>query len=385
MSVVSGAAAGRWAIAAVVTVVVASAPAAYTRLPTAESSLRPAQLLAQARHSTRVAHSGLAESRGNLGLPDLPRLGEVAALLGGTTRARVWWRSPQHFRVDRITTTGESGVYAIPGGVQTWDFETGRIERAVGASPVRLPRVDDLLPPQAARRLLAGVTARDRLVALPAHRVAGRSADGLRVFPADPASTVGRLDVYVDERTGLPLSLVVVPRGSTVPALSTAFVDVSFGKPPAADLRPRTPPFSTVRTTGTPDLATAVDRFAPFALPEQLAGLPRTADLVGSFGGTATYGRGLARFVVLPLPSRLGGPALDAATRGGATPLELGTGAAAVLVATPLLDAVVARTSPRGGDGVRLRDRWYLVAGTVDGPTLRQAVLDLAAAPPGFR
>ena len=373
MSVVSGAAAGRWAIAAVVTVVVASAPAAYARLPTAESSLRPAQLLAQARHSTRVAHSGLAESRGNLGLPDLPRLGEVAALLGGTTRARVWWRSPQHFRVDRITTTGESGVYAIPGGVQTWDFETGRIERAVGASPVRLPRVDDLLPPQAARRLLAGVTARDRLVALPAHRVAGRSADGLRVFPADPASTVGRLDVYVDERTGLPLSLVVVPRGSTVPALSTAFVDVSFGKPPAADLRPRTPPFSTVRTTGTPDLATAVDRFAPFALPEQLAGLPRTADLVGSFGGTATYGRGLARFVVLPLPSRLGGPALDAATRGGATPLELGTGAAAVLVATPLLDAVVARTSPRGGDGVRLRDRWYLVAGTVDGPTLRQA------------
>src|SRR4249919_1751796 len=101
MSVVSGAAAGRWAIAAVVTVVVASAPAAYTRLPTAESSLRPAQLLAQARHSTRVAHSGLAESRGNLGLPDLPRLGEVAALLGGTTRARVWWRSPRHFRVDR--------------------------------------------------------------------------------------------------------------------------------------------------------------------------------------------------------------------------------------------------------------------------------------------
>ena len=347
MSVVSGAAAGRWAIAAVVTVVVAATPAAYARLPTAESSLRPAQLLAQARHSTRVAHSGLAESRGNLGLPDLPRLGDVAALLGGTTRTRVWWRSPTALagRPDHR----HRGVrrYAVADGVQTWDFETGRIERAVGASPVRLPRVDDLLPPQAARRLLAGVTARDRSWHCP--RTGWQAVRPTACGSSRPTGEHRRPARRVRRRrTGLPLSLVVVPRGSTVPALRTAFVDVVVRQ--AAGRRPACPGGPAVRHGSGPPAPRTWRGGRPVravrAARRSSAGLPRTADLVGSFGGTATYGRGLARFVVLPLPSRLGGPALDAATRGGATPLELGTGGAAVLVATPLLDAVVARTSP---------------------------------------
>lgn len=385
VSVVSRATAGRWVAAAAAAVLVAGAPAAWAHRPASATARTPQQLVAEARRSVGVAHTGLVEATGTLGLPDLPRLGDVAALLGSATRARVWWLSPQHFRVDRITTTGESDVYAVPGGVQTWDFESGRVERAVGASPVRLPRVDDLLPPQAARRVLAGLSRRDRLTALPARVVAGRSAAGVRVVPAEANSTVSRVDVYVDERTGLPLSLVVLPHGSTVPALRSTFVSVSFHRPAAADLRPRTPPFGRVRSTTTPDLATAVDRFAPFRLPGRLAGSPRTRDLVGSLGGTASYGRGLARFVVLPLPARVGSPAQAAARAGGGAELTIGTPAEAVLVATPLLNAVVARTDPVGADGHRLPDRWYLLAGTVDAATLQRAVTDLALSPPDLR
>lgn len=385
---VSGATAGRWvaAVAGAVAVAVAASPTVGTLWPTGEPTRDPRSVLAAARSSAGVAHEGVVEVQGTLGLPDLPRLGELAALLGGTTRARVWWRSPTAWRVDRIDATGESGTYAVPDGVRTWDFESGDVEQSVAVSSIRLPRVEDLLPPQAARRALAGITRGDRVSRLPSRRVAGRTADGVRVVPVDSSTTVGRLDLYVDRQTGLPLSLLVVPRGGGVPALRTSFVDVSTSRPSTSDVTPRTPPFTRVRITDTPDLASAVDRYAPFDLPRLLAGADRSRDLVGR-GGSATYGRGLARFAVLPLPSRTGRPALAAAANGGGTTLDIGEDGEAVLVVTPLLNAVVAtsRFRPAGDGRPHAHGRWYLVAGTVDAATLQAAVQDLVDNPPAFR
>ena len=385
---VSGATAGRWvaAVAGAVAVAVAASPTLTDLWPMGEPTRSAREVLAAARSSSGVAHEGVVEVQGTLGLPDLPRLGDVAALLGGSTRARVWWRSPTAWRVDRIDATGESGTYAVPDGVRTWDFESGDVVQSVAVSSIRLPRVDDLLPPQATRRALAGVGRRDRLSELPSRRVAGRAADGVRVVPADSSSTIGHLDLYVDRDTGLPLSLLVVPRGGGVPALRTTFVDVSTTRPSTSDVTPRTPPFTRVRVTDTPDLASAVDRYAPFALPVRLAGADRSRDLVGS-GGSSTYGRGLARFAVLPLPSRTGRPALAAAANGGGTTLEVGDNGEAVLVVTPLLNAVVAtsRFQPERDGRPHAHRRWYLVAGTVDAATLQAAAQDLVDNPPAFR
>lgn len=388
MSVVSGATAGRWvaAVAGAVAVAVAASPTASDLWPMGEPTRDARQVLAAARSSSGVSHEGVVEVQGSLGLPDLPRLGDVAALLGGTTRARVWWRSPTAWRVDRISSTGESGTYAVQDGVRTWDFESGDVEQAVALSSIRLPRVDDLMPPQAARRALAGVTRRDGLTALPSQRIAGRAADGVRVVPADSSSAVGHLDLYVDRDSGLPLSLLVVPRGGGVPALRTSFVEVSTTRPSMSDVTPRTPPFTRVRITDTPDLASAVDRYAPFSLPVRLAGADRSRDLVGS-GGSATYGQGFARFAVLPLQARTGRPALAAAANGGGTALDVGDNGEAVLVVTPLLNAVVATSSfqPERDGRPHAHRRWYLLAGTVDAATLQDAVRDLVDDPPPFR
>lgn len=380
MSVATKGTARRWAVASAVVVAVATGPSAWGNVPVRESGLTPQRLVALARGSSGVAYSGLTESTGTLGLPDLPRLGSVAALLGATSRSRVWWRSSQRWRVDRITATGESGTYAVPDGVQTWDFESGSVRRELGGTLARLPRVDDLVPPQAARRALAGVSARDLLTALPARTVAGRRADGVRVVPADVRSTVGHLDLYVDEATGLPLSVVVVPRGTSVAAVRSAFVDLTIGRPSAGVLTPRVPPFGRVRTTHTPDLAAIVDRYAPFALPTHLAGLSQGKTLLGSGGGTATYGRGLTRFVVLPLWASLGRSASTAATTGGGTVLDVGSQGEAVLVSTPLLNAVIVR-EPGGGR----RKRAYLIAGTVVPTVLQSAARALLINPPPFR
>jgi hypothetical protein len=383
MGVVRRATTGRWAVALAGTVAIGFLPTALRALPAAESTRTPRQLVAQARASAAIPHEGYVETTGSLGLPDLPRLGQVAALLGGTTHARVWWRSATAWRVDRVTPTGESDTYATGKALQTWDFESHRARFVFSASPVRLPRLDDLLPPQAARRIVAGLSPADLLTALPARRIAGRSADGVRIVPATSVSTVGQVDVYVDTATGLPLSLQVYPRGSAHAALTTRFLDVRLGRPDDSTVAPHVPRDARVDSVTLPDIAAGIDVYAPFALPARLGTFSRSRNLV-SLGGTASYGEGLAGFVVLPLPPDLGRSALAAARDGGGLELAI-SGGSAVLVGTPLLNAVIARSNTVAGGPPSLRGRSYLVAGLVDADTLTAAVTDLFADPPPRR
>src|SRR4051794_32292883 len=147
----------------------------------------PRDLLQRALRSAAVPHQGLVESRGSLGLPDVRRFGDVAALLGSTTRARVWWSSPGSWRVAQLLTSGERDLYGTdPGTLVSWDYERNVRRTTVGADSidrVRLPRVDDLLPPQAARRLLGVLAPTDRVTAGPSRRIAGHDGAGLHVVP----------------------------------------------------------------------------------------------------------------------------------------------------------------------------------------------------------
>ena len=60
---------------------------------------------------------------------------------------------------------------------------------------------------------------RARILASTDESFAGyRSAAGLRMTPADPASTVGRVDIWADPSSGLPLMVEVFGRGSGRPA-----------------------------------------------------------------------------------------------------------------------------------------------------------------------
>lgn len=383
MGVVGRATAGRWTLALVGTLAVGLLPAALASLPVGGSGRAPRAVLHDATASAGVAHEGLVETTGTLGLPDLPRLGTVAALLGGTTRTRVWWAAPGRWRVDTLTPTGESGTYARGDVLRTWDFEDQQARSISSLSPLRLPRAEDLLPPQLARRILAGVRDGDALSSLPARRVAGRPADGVRVVPARTTSTVGHVDVWVDEKTGLPLSVDIYARAYDVPVLTSRFLEVRLRRPAADALRPKVPSGVPVEPVTVADLPSAIDSFAPFALPESLAGSDRSRDLV-TVGGSTTYGDGLARFVVLPLPPHLGHQALAAATDGGGAPLDVRDGEA-TLVSTPLINVVVARGQPGPDDPRGRRARSYLVAGTVDGPTLTRAVAELFSNPPPIR
>lgn len=377
MSVTRRSAQGRWAAVTSGVALLCALPALVAAVPAGRTGVDPSTLLARIRASATVAHSGLAESTGTLGLPDLPGLDRVSTLLGSSTRSRVWWRDPGAWRVARVTASGEEDLYPEPAGVGQWDFESATYTSVRAAAGVRLPRTDDVLPPQAARRLLSDLSDADRVLPLEAVRVAGRTAAGLRVVLADQRSSVEHVDVWADPATGLPLRVDVVGRGAQRPAFSTRFLALRFGDPGAAVVTPRRPAGATVLSTQLPDLVTVIDRFAPWRLPSRLAGLRRQRrGEVGGRGGVGVYGTGLTRFTVVPLRSYDAEHVLRHARSGGAVPVEV-AGGQAVLLQSSLVAAEVAT-----GDDV---SHAYLIAGTVTPAVLTDAVDSLLANPPTQR
>lgn len=339
-----------------------------TLAPVPSSVAALQRVVDRALRSASVEHSGLVESRGALGLPDLPRLGGVAGLLGGTTRTRVFWSSPRAWRVDRLLATGEADDYGLGPDLVSWNYEDDHLRTVLGTGTIRLPRPDDLLPPQLARRVLHGLGSTDRLVTLPGRRVAGRPTLGVRVLPDSALSTVGAFDVWTDEATGLPLQVRVTDLAGRE-ALGSRFLDVSFGAPSAAVLRPPEAVGAGHDVGQVADLADAINQIHAFSLPAQLAGLPATTPLA-QVGGSETYGDGLARFVLLPLPGHMARSAMRSATDGGGIDVDV-PGGRAVLLTSSGLGVLVGRGDSAG--------RGYLLAGLVTPQTLQRALTALFA------
>ena len=366
VSVVSRDRRRRWLVVLAGTAVILATPtlagaaaSGIARARSASATPVPGVLVTRALASAAVAHQGLAESRGSLGLPNVRRFGDVAALLGSTTRIRVWWRSADSWRVARLTTGGEQNLYAEgPGTLVSWDYERNLRRTTIGTSGVRLPRPDDLLPPQAARRLLGALDPADRITAMPARWIAGHEAAGVRIVPASSVSTIGEVDVWVDPASGLPLAVAVTDKPGTV-AFESTFLDVDLTRPASEDVAAPMPEQARVQTGEAPDLVALIDRYERRGWPVSLAGQPRSHGLVH---GTVTYGRGLARFVVVPLPPGPAEDVLDAA-RLRTTIAQVPGGRLGVLDAGLVSAAIVV------GDD----QRDFLVAGLVTPKLLQSA------------
>jgi hypothetical protein len=381
VSVVRREARRRWLVVAALVAALCAVPIVIAALPVARSSLSADALRARVLASASAPYQGLVETRGSLGLPDLPGLSDVTGLLGGTTRMRVWHDSARRWRVDVITPTGERDLHQSPQGMSTWDYERNLFTRLIGEPPVRLPRGSDLTPPDLARRLLGIASPRDRVTALPARRVAGVAAAGLRVTPADPTTTVARVDVWADPDTGLPVAVHVAGKGgggAVLPSvLSARFLDLRQRRPAASVLTATPPPGTPNVSLSAPDLISRLSRFVPFRLPDRLAGYP--ALRVAGDDAVRVYGTGYAAFAALPLPGRFGRRVMDAAESAGvqavkvAGPVGVPRGDA-FLIRTPLLTALIVSE-------ISMDDRTFLLAGPVDQKPLVTAAQQLIMEP----
>jgi hypothetical protein len=296
-------AARRWAAVAGLVAVLVATPLVLEALPASDAAVSATDLRDDVLASAGVAFSGYAESAGGLALPVTDQLTSVADLFSDRTEMRVWWRGPEDHRVDVITAAGETGTRRDAAGTWTWEYERATVTVGV-PTPLALPAPPDLLPTALGRRLLSEATGTE-LTRIGARGVAGRDGLGLRLVPAEVASSVGRVDVWVDRDSGLPLQVEVFEKGVGRPALDTRFLDLEVGLPPA-EVTAFTPPAgSFVRQAREAEIVLeAGRRIRPVALPDQLAGLPRR-QLEGVPPGIGLYGRGVTLLAVAPVPPGL--------------------------------------------------------------------------------
>jgi hypothetical protein len=351
----------RWSLVATVAAVLVALPAVVAALPASVDPVEPAGLRELIMRST-PPHHGYAESSGTLGVPDLPNLSQVTALLSTTTRIRTWYDSPDRWRFDVLSIGSERDVYRTPHGEFVWDYGANLLTQLIGEQPVRLPRAGDLLPPDLARRVL---TSGDPVTAIDSRRVAGVDAAGIRVRPADGDTSVGQVDIWADPVSGLPVRVEVTARGASKPVLVTRFVDLSQERPQESILMPTIPPDAGFSMATAPDIIEALGVTAPVRFPDSLAGKPLQTN---QFAGLpiGRYGTGLSSFVVLPLPRNLANSATDAARKAGASELKL-NGGSGMLLNVPPLTAVVERSN--------VARRSYLIAGLVE-PSVLERVAD---------
>ena len=341
-------------------------PAIVGAWPVPNSALSAAALRARILASGDVPYQGYVESSVDLDLPSLPDLGDVSSLLDGITDQYAWYLSPGQWRADTITQTGEDDTYQTSAGTFDWNYTANLMTQVIGNQPVRLPRAADLLPPALALRLLGFASSGTRTSRLPSQRVAGVDAAGLRLLPDDPDSTVAAVDIWADPRDGLPVEVAIFSHGAAQPVLTARFLNLSESRPSLADVTPDPAPGVGTTVTALPDVSGILDRFGP-PLPASLASLTQVPVPTG-LADVAAYGAGFSRFAVLPLPSRVGQSALNAAQAAGAGGVRLSGGTGA-LIDTPLLTVLLAQ-SQYGGPV-------YLLTGAVTPELLVRAGSDL--------
>lgn len=351
----------RWSVVLAVAVVVVAAPLLPRLLPVDDTDVAAATLLDQVRASADVGHSGYAETEGSVALPVGEDLGDVGELLAGTTRLRVWWQDEDAWRVDRLLPTGERDlVHAGPVTV-AYDYEDA--DAVVTEDPeIRLPRAPDLLPPALARTALEDA-ADAEVERIDPRRVAGVDAAGLRYTPPAGRTTVARVDVWADPASGLPLRVEVTARGSGDPDVVSTFEEVEVERPADERVRLRPSADVEVQQADTLDIADAAGRYAPFLVPEELAGLPRRTRTDGAAG---VYGAGVSRFIAVPLRSREADPLREQLSAAPGAVLEERRTVAADGALTVLL------TGADGDDAAA-----WLVAGTVTPDVLAEAAATL--------
>ena len=357
----SGAMPARWFVVLLTAAAFVATPLLFSARYAAPSDISATELAGRIQQSADVGWSGFVETAGTLQVPDSESFATLAQLLGENTQLRVWWRSADDWRVDRLRSTGETDLFRHGRGIVRWVFESQTATYSP-VSKIRLPDASDLVPPTFARSLLQGVHEAE-LSRLPARRIAGIPAAGLRLTPNEKATTVGRVDIWADPDSGLPLAVELYGVGEQRPVLTTTVRELELGAPPTTKTHFRLAEGVRVRYEESVDVAAAANAFAPYDLPISLAGLgSRDGQDPGAVG---IYGRGPTTLIAVPLRGRVAGPLRrQLQDRGTAQVTEVGTLA-------PVGPVQLLITPPREQRGA------FLLAGTVTAETLQQAATEL--------
>lgn len=350
----------RWLLVVVVALVVGTAPLLPRLLPAAATDVSAAELLSRVQASGDEPYSGYVETDGAVQLAVGADFSDLAELFGDQLRLRVWWDDETTWRVNRLLLSGEIDLVRDGATITEYDYERARAVSSRDRE-IRLPRTSDLVPPSLARITTEGAEA-DEVSRLPAQRIAGVSAAGLRLEPTSEATTIDHVDLWVEEESGLALAVEVYAVGSDDAVLATRFEEFSSVRPAPGRTAPTWSDQVEQEVGDTIDLADAANQYAPFRIPKILAGLERSSSGNGAVG---VFGAGVTRFIAVPLREQDADPLRESLL---GSPLAVSTDAGTLLAVGPLS---IYLTDSRGGVT-------YVLAGTVTGATLEQAARDVA-------
>ncbi|WP_051552234.1 hypothetical protein [Nocardioides sp. URHA0020] len=350
----------RWCVVALGVLLVIAVPVAINALPARDPDVTASALLERIDAAEDHPWSGYVQTEGALELPVADDFSDVGALVSDRTRMRAWWRSGDDWRVDRLLVSGETDLVHQHGVTIEWSYERNRAQ--VSRDPdIRLPRAADLVPPVLAERLLRDVVAAD-VRRVPARRVAGRAAPGLRVVPAAPQSSVDHVDLWADPASGVPLRVEVYADGDGSPSFVTELRGFSSARPAASATTFASSPGIEVTHQDVLDIADAANQYAPLRPPASIAGLPMSSTSDGAVG---VYGVGITQLIAIPLRRREADPLREQLRQApDVTEDDRGT-----LVTAGPLGVLVTGTTGR---------RAWLLTGTVTATALYRAAGDLA-------
>jgi outer membrane lipoprotein-sorting protein len=236
----------RWAVPAGVLVVTGAVMAGSlisgAQAAPALPSRTPAQLLAAVAQDQGPALYGSVLETASLGLPSLPGNASnptsITSLLTGSHTIKVWYASPEHYRLALPASLSESDVVRDGSTLWLWQSTTNSVTEVTGLTgkkPASMPAAPELTPQQAASQVLAAVGPTTTVSVDSNVVVAGQAAYQLVLAPKDARSLVGQIRIAVDGHNGVPLQVQVFARGAANPAISVGFTSVTFATPAPAD------------------------------------------------------------------------------------------------------------------------------------------------------
>ena len=281
-----------------------SAPPCCVRCPAHEQRHQRRRLAERIRTRPGLGWSGEVRAQGSLDVPlSGSTFGGVARLLGEQTDLRVWWRDAEQLagRPDPRDRRVRPAPRRRPDGPVELRGQRGPASRRTPS--IRLPDDADVVPVDAGRppaRRRAAPTSCRRLPS--ATRRRARAPPAFGSCPADPRSTIARVDVWADEASGCPC-------GSRCTATGTRRPDPDhrghLARPDAEPQRPR----GQLRAVA-PDVDFRAgrarrrrgERQRLRTVPAAVAGWPastRRGDRL-DFGAVGVYGRGPTALLAVP-------------------------------------------------------------------------------------
>ena len=281
--------------------------------------MSPNQLIGAVIGAVPVQYSGTLVTTSNLLGPAsdlLSSLGQSASLPQGTSSEEVYRGAGRELRVQVLDSQSERDLYVNSKTAWIWNSSGSVAREIVGSSPSVVAGA--LNPTEMADKIVTNLTTTSSLSVGANTYVGGQAAYDLTVTPRQAGSMVRRVDIYVDASNYQILGFQVMAVGSSAPALSVEYSQISFASQ-SSSLFDFTPPSgSTVRT---------------IKLPLSFVG--------GGFSGKIL---GTSWDSVVALPQRALAAVLGTAGAGNLTdvetPVSVG-GVSAELVRTTLVNALI--------------------------------------------